>query len=178
MAEYIDIKDIAKHQKDEEMKLQRKRDKALSRKQKEALLKPFKKSYSFVKAKIGQSMEQRRIQRNVQSDIANRIQQGQISSLGDAEKQYAYGTKSYSYAVQLLRQKQLSQAREKAMFEAKKKIMIHNIKHPPKRTNIGSIPVADFMLGIQPKPTKKATKGLAEKQRENYKKQMDMIMRL
>lgn len=111
MKEYIDIKDIEKERK------------------KEALIRPFKKSYSFVQGKINQAIKSQQQKINIKKSISDKIAQGQISDTKDVEKEYAYGSSSYNYAMQKIRQKQLSQAREQAMFDARKKFMAKNIAH-------------------------------------------------
>ena len=122
---------------------------------------PFKKSYHGLQGYIAKKGQEQQAKKNMMNSIRSKVSKGEIKSLKDVEKLYGYGTFEYGYASQSIRQKQLRQIREQAMFNARKKVVTAKAKEAvfgkprvvPK--GAGFNPMSAFIYGA---PRKQAVK--------------------
>ena len=89
---------------------------------------PIKKGYKGIKTYIAKKELQNKHKKAIIDNIRLDISRGNLKNIKDVEKKYGYGTFNYNSALQLIRQKELKQIREQAIFNARKKVVTAKAK--------------------------------------------------
>lgn len=160
MSEYIELEDLKKHEQKEKIK---------------GLLKkvviPVSKGYEGIKKRIEKKREDNIIRKNVIEGVQSKVAQGKIKSIKDIPKYYSYGSPTSIYAQKLIRQKQLNEVREQALFSARKKIIIKRAKEtvlgkPKPKGSTGYNPMEAMVFGM---PQKQQVKQPVKRKRAKTK---------